>query len=99
MIISGAVASQAGTQTVSTNDPAAVKAGTYEVDAYHTQIVFSLSHFGFTDFYGLFFGYLGQARTQPGATVAIQARCLYPGAVACYDGAGARYPTEERPMA
>lgn len=29
-----------------------VKAGTYKVDPYHTQVVFSLSHLGFTNFTG-----------------------------------------------
>ena len=54
ILISGAIASPAVAQTVSTSDPKVVRAGTYKVDAYHTQIVFSISHFGFTDYYGLF---------------------------------------------
>jgi polyisoprenoid-binding protein YceI len=30
------------------------KAGSYKVDSYHTQVGFSISHFGFTNYYGLF---------------------------------------------
>lgn len=33
-------------------DLKAAKAGTYKVDPYHTQVVFSLSHLGFTNFTG-----------------------------------------------
>jgi len=48
-----AVAPPAMAQMASTN-PAAVKSGTYKVDPYHTQVTFSLSHFGFTKFSGMF---------------------------------------------
>jgi polyisoprenoid-binding protein YceI len=40
-------------QTASKN-PATVKAGMYKVDPYHTQVTFTLSHFGFTEFSGMF---------------------------------------------
>lgn len=46
-------------QSVSTTDPKAVKAGTYKVEPYHTQIGFTLSHFGFSDFSGFFSGASG----------------------------------------
>jgi polyisoprenoid-binding protein YceI len=65
ILVSGATALQAVAQSVSTNDPKAVKAGTYKVDAYHTQIVFSISHFGFTDFYGFFSGASGTLVLNP----------------------------------
>ncbi|SIQ16414.1 MULTISPECIES: YceI family protein [Acidiphilium] len=39
---------------IASKNPAAVKAGTYKVDPYHTQVVFTLSHFGFTEFSGMF---------------------------------------------
>jgi polyisoprenoid-binding protein YceI len=65
ILVSGAIVSQAVAQTVSTSDPKAVKAGTYKVDAYHTQIVFSISHFGFTDYYGLFSGASGTLVLNP----------------------------------
>ncbi len=50
---------RASAQQVSTRDPAAIKAGTYKVEPYHTQIGFTLSHFGFTDFSGFFSGASG----------------------------------------
>lgn len=37
-----------------TNDIKMTKAGTYKIDPYHTQITFSLSHLGFTNFTGSF---------------------------------------------
>ncbi len=39
---------------IASKNPAAVKTGTYKVDPYHTQVVFTLSHFGFTEFSGMF---------------------------------------------
>lgn len=39
---------------IASKNPAAVKTGTYNVDPYHTQVVFTLSHFGFTEFSGMF---------------------------------------------
>ena len=41
-------------QQVASTDPASVKAGTYKVDSYHTQADFAISHFGFTNFHGIF---------------------------------------------
>jgi polyisoprenoid-binding protein YceI len=35
------------------------KAGSYKVDSYHTQVGFSVSHFGFTNYSGLFSGATG----------------------------------------
>lgn len=43
-----------------------VKAGTYEVESYHTQVGFSLSHFGLTNYSGLFSGATGSLRLDPG---------------------------------
>jgi polyisoprenoid-binding protein YceI len=37
-----------------THDPAAVQAGTYDVEPYHTRVLFSVSHMGFTTWYGEF---------------------------------------------
>lgn len=42
-----------------------VKAGTYKVESYHTQVGFSLSHFGFTSYSGLFSGATGSLRLDP----------------------------------
>jgi polyisoprenoid-binding protein YceI len=42
-----------------------VKAGTYKVESYHTQVGFSLSHFGFTNYSGLFSGATGNLQLDP----------------------------------
>lgn len=57
--------SQAQAQPVATKDPKAVKAGTYAVEPYHTQVVFSISHFGFSDFSGAFSGASGTLELDP----------------------------------
>ena len=46
-------------QQVSSRDPKVVRAGTYKVEPRHTQVSFSISHFGFTDFSGFFSGASG----------------------------------------
>jgi polyisoprenoid-binding protein YceI len=46
-------------------DPKAVKAGTYVVEPYHTQIGFSVVHFGFSEFNGLFSGASGELKLDP----------------------------------
>lgn len=70
----GATAGGAFAQAT-TQDPKAVKAGTYKVDAYHTQVVFGLSHFGFTNFNGTFSDATGTLQYDPakpaGAKLAI----------------------------
>ena len=42
-----------------------VKAGTYKVESSHTQVGFSLSHFGFTNYTGLLSGATGSLRLDP----------------------------------
>lgn len=42
-----------------------VKAGTYKVETYHTQVGFTLSHFGFTNYSGLFSGATGSLQLDP----------------------------------
>lgn len=42
-----------------------VKPGEYAVDSYHTEVGFSLSHFGFTNYTGLFSGATGSLRLDP----------------------------------
>ncbi len=44
---------------------ATMRAGTYQADPYHTQVVFSLLHFGFTNFYGIFSGASGTLQLNP----------------------------------
>jgi polyisoprenoid-binding protein YceI len=52
-------------QQVSSPNPASVKAGTYKVEPYHTQAEFSVSHFGFTNFFGVFSGASGSLVLDP----------------------------------
>ena len=47
------------------HDPAAVKAGTYKVEPYHTQVSFTLSHFGLSEFSGFFSGASGSLKLNP----------------------------------
>ncbi len=46
-------------------DAATVKAGTYKVDPYHSQVEFSVSHFGFTEYSGFFSGASGSLMLDP----------------------------------
>ena len=50
---------------VASQDPSQVKPGVYEVDPSHTQIGFSISHLGLTNFSGLFAGASGTLRLDP----------------------------------
>src|SRR6201999_1527927 len=52
-------------QQVASPDPANVKPGTYKVEPYHTQANFSVSHFGFTNFSGVFSGASGSLVLDP----------------------------------
>ncbi|HEV2704163.1 MAG TPA: YceI family protein [Steroidobacteraceae bacterium] len=42
-----------------------LKAGTYQVEPYHSQVVFSVTHFGLTNFYGMFAGASGTLHLEP----------------------------------
>ncbi len=46
-------------------DPSHVKAGTYKVEPYHTQVLFSVLHFGFTNYYGNFSNASGSLSVNP----------------------------------
>jgi polyisoprenoid-binding protein YceI len=48
-----------------TKDPARVIPGTYAVEPYHTQVLFSVLHFGFTNYYGTFSGASGTLTVVP----------------------------------
>ncbi|QXX76579.1 YceI family protein [Methylovirgula sp. HY1] len=52
-------------QQVASKNPNAVRAGTYKVEPYHTQISFSISHFGFSNFSGFFSGASGALELDP----------------------------------
>ncbi len=47
------------------HDPSKVPAGTYTVDPAHTQILFSVLHMGFTNYYGNFSGASGSLSVAP----------------------------------
>ncbi|MBV0890075.1 YceI family protein [Komagataeibacter oboediens] len=64
MTVFGAV-SYASAQQVSSPDPSAVKAGTYRVEPYHTQVGFTLLHMGFSNFSGFFTGASGSLKIDP----------------------------------
>jgi polyisoprenoid-binding protein YceI len=68
--VSSTIAALIAASTVMAASPAvptlgSVKAGTYKVESYHTQVGFSLSHFGFTNYSGLFAGATGSLRLDP----------------------------------
>jgi polyisoprenoid-binding protein YceI len=46
-------------------DPGSVKAGSYKVEPYHTQVLWGASHFGLTTFYGVFSGVSGTLTLDP----------------------------------
>ena len=45
------------------------KPGSYKVESYHTQVGFSISHFGFTNYSGLFSGATGSLQLNPAKLV------------------------------
>ncbi len=47
------------------HDPAKVPGGTYMVDPFHTQVLFSVLHMGFTNYYGNFSGVTGSLSVVP----------------------------------
>jgi len=57
LAVSTAQAGQAGLSSA--------KPGSYKVDSYHTQVGFSISHFGFTNYSGLFSGATGSLQFDP----------------------------------
>ena len=61
VMLAAAVAGSALAQPMApSRDPAQVQAGTYKVGSAHTRVVFTVSHLGFTDYYGQFNGINGQ---------------------------------------
>jgi|SRR6266850_5628288 len=72
-IVAGAVAALVSISTAAPDALAqtavstlgSVKAGIYKVESYHTQVGFSLSHFGFTNYAGLFSGATGSLQLDP----------------------------------
>ena len=60
------VSAAAQAQTVS-HEPAATEAGAYSVEPYHTRVLFSVSHLGFTTWYGEFSNVSGSLNLDPKA--------------------------------
>lgn len=60
LVFAGAASAQAPSR-----DPATVKPGTYRVEPYHTQVTFTLSHFGLSEFSGFFSGASGVLKLDP----------------------------------
>ena len=59
------VGGSAVAQNVLTHDPAQVPAGVYKVEPNHTRVLFTVIHFGFTDYYGQFNGVSGELNLNP----------------------------------
>jgi polyisoprenoid-binding protein YceI len=55
----------AAAQSPASNDPASVHPGTYSVDPGHTQVIFSVSHMGFSSYSGVFSGASGSLTLDP----------------------------------
>lgn len=58
-------ASHASAQQVASTDPKTAPAGTYVVEPYHTQVGFSISHLGFTNYAGVFSQVSGSLALDP----------------------------------
>jgi polyisoprenoid-binding protein YceI len=64
-LVSLAAAIPAAQAQAVAQSPQAVKAGTYKIEPHHTQVIFSVSHFGFTDYSGFFSGASGTLVLDP----------------------------------
>lgn len=60
-----AAVAQAPKWTPPSSVPSAVRAGTYKVETNHTQVLFSVVHFGFNAYYGKFPGATGTLTLDP----------------------------------
>ena len=63
-------AGSAVAQNALTHDAAQVPAGVYKVEPFHTRVLFSVVHFGFTDYFGQFSGVTGQLDLNPASPAA-----------------------------
>ena len=65
-------AGQVSAQTDSVDDSAKAEGGAFAVEPLHTRVLFGVSHFGFTTYYGEFSGVSGRSisirRTHPRAS-------------------------------
>ena len=62
-VTSGIALAQASMEV--THDPTAVQAGAYDVEPLHTRVLFSVSHLGFTTWYGEFTNVSGSLNLDP----------------------------------
>ena len=56
---------QAVAQEIAAKNPGAVRAGSYSIEPNHTQVEFSITHFGFSNFLGMFSGASGTLELDP----------------------------------
>ena len=61
-----------------THDPAKVQAGTYAVDPNHTQVSFTVSHMGFSNYAGTFSGASGELTLDPKTAAASALKVTIP---------------------
>ncbi len=64
-IVAACIAAPAAAQVPGAPDKDRVKAGEYRVDAAHSQVAFSVSHFGFNAYHGLFGDLTGTLTLDP----------------------------------
>jgi len=65
LLATSAMASQAYAQAAPSRDPATVQDGAYSVEPNHTRVLFSVSHIGFTTWYGEFTNVSGSLNLLP----------------------------------
>lgn len=65
-------------QAAPSDDPASVQAGAYNVEPTHTRVLFSVTHFGFTHYYGDFTGVTGKLTIDPNNVGAAQVQVTIP---------------------
>ena len=58
--------------------PAAVQAGSYVVETYHTRVQFAVNHMGFSDWYGDFTGVTGTLNLDPAAPAKAAVDIVFP---------------------
>ncbi|ABI62523.1 putative exported protein [Granulibacter bethesdensis] len=74
----GTAHAETASQKIASTDPASIKAGTYVADPAHSQVAFSVSHFGFTHYNGLFSDAQGELAIDPAAPEKTRLRISIP---------------------
>ena len=75
-----AMAGSTAAQTMPSQDPETVQAGSYTVEPNHTRVLFSVIHFGLTDYYGDFTGVTGKLELDPKHVDAASVQVSFPAA-------------------